>query len=58
MSEATLKRFATWKSAFVVSLGGSVLVAVSLGPMASVRGACLAELGVEQTEERRSHRSM
>jgi hypothetical protein len=24
----------------------------------AVRGACLAELGVEQTEERRSHRSM
>ncbi|MBA3709524.1 MAG: APC family permease [Planctomycetes bacterium] len=33
-----LKRTVTWKSAFVVSLGGSMLVAVSLGPMAAALG--------------------
>ena len=34
----TLTRTVTWKSAFVVSLGGSLLVAVSLGPMAADLG--------------------
>ena len=33
-----LKRFASWRSAFIVSLGGSLLVAVSLGPMAADLG--------------------
>lgn len=36
---ATLKRAVTWKSAFVVSLGGSILVAISLGPMAAELGS-------------------
>lgn len=34
----TLQRLVTWKSAFVVSLGGSILVAVSLGPIAADLG--------------------
>src|SRR5262245_36347297 len=33
-----LKRFVTWKSAFVISLGGSLLAAVSLGPLAAALG--------------------
>jgi amino acid transporter len=34
----TLKRTVTWKSSFVISLGGSLLVATSLGPMAAELG--------------------
>jgi amino acid transporter len=34
----SLKRSATWKAACVISLGGSLLVAVSLGPMAAALG--------------------
>lgn len=34
----TFKRTATWKSAFIISLGGSLLVAVSLGPLAAALG--------------------
>jgi amino acid transporter len=36
--DQTLKRFATWRSAFVISLGGSLLVAVLLGPLAKELG--------------------
>jgi amino acid transporter len=36
--EGALRRFASWRSAFVISLGGSVLVAVSLGPIAAALG--------------------
>lgn len=35
---SVLARVATWRSALVVSLGGSLLVAVSLGPMAAELG--------------------
>ncbi len=35
---ASLKRSVTWKAAGVISLGGSLLVAVSLGPMAEKLG--------------------
>ena len=34
----SLKRHASWRSAFIISLGGSLLVAVSLGPMAADLG--------------------
>lgn len=34
----TLTRTVTWKSSFVISLGGSLLVATTLGPMASELG--------------------
>ena len=37
-SPNTLTRSVTWKSSFVVSLGGSLLVATTLGPMAAELG--------------------
>lgn len=37
-ADNTLTRAVTWKSSFVISLGGSLLVATTLGPMAAEIG--------------------
>lgn len=39
LSRSTLPRLLTWRSAIVVSFGGAVLIAVSMGPMAAELGS-------------------